>query len=167
MPQKKKQSPTKPKTVLVDTSIIVDLDRGKQDVIELCKQLTSTNSAYISTVTVSEILTGSYLRRDYKTAVNKAERVLSQFRWVALNGEVAKLVAELNAYLISKGQPIEYQDIAIAASFTFECCDVLLTENKDHFERLPNLKGKVMTPKDFSQKYCKGSPGATPEPSIS
>ena len=78
--------------------------------------------------------------------------MLSQFRWVTLNGEVAKIVAELNAYLISKGQPIEYQDIAIAASFLLECCDVLLTENKDHFERLPNLKDKVMTPKEFNQK---------------
>jgi predicted nucleic acid-binding protein len=60
-----------------------------------------------------------------------------------------KLVAELNAYLISKGQPIEFQDVVIAASFLYECCDVLLTENKEHFKRLPNLKGKVMTPKEF------------------
>jgi predicted nucleic acid-binding protein len=152
LPQKKKAATREPKTVFVDTSIIVDVDRGKEDVIELCKKLTSTNSAFISTVSVSEILTGSYLRKDFKAAVKKAEKVLSQFRWVSLNGEATKLVAELNAYLISKGQPIEYQDVAIAASFLLECCDVLLTENKDHFERLPNLKGKVMTPKEFSQK---------------
>ncbi len=138
--------------IFVDTSIIVDIDRGKQEVIELCKKLTSTNSAFISTVSVSEILTGSYLRRDYKTAVKKAEKVLNQFCWVPLNGEVAKLVAELNAYLISKGQPIEYQDVAIAASFLLERCDVMLTENKAHFERFPNLKNKVMTPLEFTQK---------------
>jgi predicted nucleic acid-binding protein len=152
LPQKKKTSVKEPKTVFIDTSIIVDVDRGKRDVIELCKRLTSTNSAFISTVSVSEILTGSYLRKDYKAAVKKAEKVLGQFRWVSLNEEAAKLVAELNAYLISKGQPIEYQDVAIAASFLLERCDVLLTENKDHFERLPNLKGKVMTPKEFLQE---------------
>jgi predicted nucleic acid-binding protein len=140
------------KTVFVDTSIIVDVDRGKEDVIEMCKRLTSTNCAFISTVSVSEILTGSYLRNDYKAAIKKAEKVLSQFRWATLNGETAKLIAELNAYLISKGQPIEYQDVAIAASFLLERCDALLTENKDHFERLPSLKGKVMTPKEFCQK---------------
>lgn len=139
------------RTVLVDTSIIVDLDRGREEVIELCKQLTSTDSAFISTVSVSEILTGSYLRKDFVAAVTKAERVLGQFRWVPLNGEVAKVVAQLNAYLISKGQPIEYQDVVIAASFLSACCDVLLTENKEHFERLPNLKGKVRTPKEFYQ----------------
>lgn len=136
----------------MDTSIIVDVDRGKQDVIELCKRLTSTNSAFISTISVSEILTGSYLRQDFKAAIKKAEKVLSQFQWIPLTGETAKLVAQLNAYLISKGQPIEYQDIAIAASFLVEGCDVLLTENKGHFERLPNLKGKVITPKEFCQE---------------
>ena len=152
MPRKNKKTTNETQNVFVDTSIIVDVDRGKQDVIDLCKRLTSTNCAFISTVTVSEILTGSYLRKDYKTAVKKAEKVLSQFRWVSLNGEAARLIAELNAYLISKGQPIEYQDVAIAASFLIECCDVLLTENKDRFERLPNLKDKVMTPKEFCQE---------------
>jgi predicted nucleic acid-binding protein len=151
MPPKKKKTLSQLQTVFVDTSIIVDVDRGKQDVINLCERLTSSNSAYISTVSVSEILTGSYLRRDYKAAVNKAEKVLSQFQWVPLDGEAAKLVAELNAYLLSKGQPIEYQDVAIAASFLLKCCSVLLTENKEHFERLPNLKGKVMTPKEFME----------------
>jgi predicted nucleic acid-binding protein len=153
---KKKKDATEVKIVFVDTSIIVDVDRGKQNVIDLCKQLTSTNSALISTVSVSEILTGAYLRKDYKAALKKAEKVLGQFRWVTLNGETAKLIAELNAYLISKGQTIEYQDVAIAASFLLECCDVLLTENIDHFERLPNLKGKVMTPKELCQEFSQG-----------
>ncbi|MCL1969994.1 MAG: type II toxin-antitoxin system VapC family toxin [Candidatus Bathyarchaeota archaeon] len=152
MMSQKKQTPNQLLRVLVDTSIIVDVDRGKQDVIELCKQLTSTNSAYISTVSVSEILTGSYLRKDHKNAVKKAEKILSQFHWVDLNGETAKLAAELNAYLITNGQPIEYQDIAIAASCLLENCDILLTENKEHFNRLPNLKNKVLTPKEYHQK---------------
>jgi len=152
MRQNKKRATKQLKSVLVDTSIIVDVDRGKQDVIDLCRQLTATDSASISTVSVSEILTGSFLRKDYKVAVRKAEKVLRQFRWVSLNGDAAKLIAELNAYLISKGQPIEYQDVAIAASFIVERCDILLTENKEHFERLPNLKGKVMTPKEYHQE---------------
>ena len=156
MPGQKQKTAKEGKTVFVDTSIIVDVDRGKEEVIELCKRLTSTNTAFISTISVSEILTGSYLRKDYKAAVKKAEKVLSQFRWIALNGEIAKIIAEINAYLISKGQPIEYQDVAIAASFLSECCDVLLTENKDHFERLPNLKDKVMTPKEFCQEFDQG-----------
>jgi predicted nucleic acid-binding protein len=156
LPGQKRKTTEEVKTTFVDTSIIVDVDRGKLEVIKLCKRLTSTNSVFISTVSISEILTGSYLRKDYKAAIKKAEKVLNQFRWATLNGDTAKIIAELNAYLISKGQPIEYQDVAIAASFLSEHCDVLLTENKDHFERLPNLKGKVMTPKEFYQKFGQG-----------
>ena len=133
----------------VDTSVIVEIDRGNTSSIELCKYLTSSDNALISTVTVSEILTGSYLRTDYTTAVSKAERVLGQFSWIPLNGVIAKLVAQLNAYLISKGLPIEYQDVVIAASCLVENCDVLLTENKDHFLRFPRLRGKVMTEKEL------------------
>ena len=151
MPKKSKTPVGEIQKIFVDTSIIVDIDRGKQEVIDLCRRLTSTDSAFISAVSVSEILTGSYLRKDYKTAVRKAEKVLSQFCWVPLSGEAAKLVAELNAYLISKGQPIEFQDVAIAASCLLICCDVLLTENKDHFERFPNLINKVMTPREFAK----------------
>lgn len=59
-------------------------------------------------MTVSEILTGSYLRRDYTKAVGKAKKVLGQFSWVNLDGVVAEKIALLNAYLITDGQPIEY-----------------------------------------------------------
>jgi predicted nucleic acid-binding protein len=141
------------KKVFVDTSIIVDVDRGKKDAIELCRLLTRTNSALISTVTVSEILTGSYLRNDYKTALGKAEKVLGEFTWVSLDGEIARLVAELNAYLISNGLPIEYEDVAIAASCLSTGCEILLTENKDHFARIPKLKSKVKTPKELLHRF--------------
>jgi uncharacterized protein with PIN domain len=77
MSQNKQQAPNTSLRMLVDTSIIVDVDRDKQNVIELCKQITSTNSAYISTVSISEILTGSYLRKDYKVAVKKAKKILA------------------------------------------------------------------------------------------
>lgn len=143
------------KTVLVDTSIIVDVDRGNKLVTSLCKTLTSSERAFISTVSVSEILTGSYLRRDYLQAAKKAERVLAQFVWVPLDGQVAKHVGEINAYLISKGLPIEYQDVAIAATCIVKGCDILLTQNKDHFSRIPPLRGRVMAPGEFAPRSSK------------
>ena len=132
--------------VLVDTSVIVDIDRGKQEVIEVCRKLTSDREAYVSAVTVSEILTGSYLREDYRKSVAKAKRVLGQFSWVSLDGQVAEKIAQLSSYLISRGQPVEYQDQAIAASCLVIECDFLLTNNKEHFKRIPALKNKVLTP---------------------
>lgn len=110
------------------------------------------HEASVSTVTVSEILTGAYLRRDYKKAVAKAKRVLGQFSWVNLNGTVAEKIGQLNAYLITEGQPIEYQDQAIAACLLTTSYDVFLTRNKTYFTRIPALKDKVFTPEEIKQK---------------
>jgi predicted nucleic acid-binding protein len=138
--------------VFLDTSIIVDVDRGKKKVINVCRKLTAQHEALISTVTVSEILTGSYLRKDYTKAVTKAKKVLGQFSWVNLDGTVAEKIAQLNAYLITEGQPIEYQDQAIAASCLMTGSDILLTENKEHFSRIPVLKNKVFAPEELERK---------------
>ena len=136
----------------MDTSVIVDVDRGKQEAIELCKKLTSEHNAFLSAVTVSEILTGSYLRKDYKTAVKKAEKVLGQFSWVPLDGKIARVIGQLNAYLLVRGLPIEYQDVAIAASCLVVGCDVLVTENNEHFARIVNLKNKILTPTELARR---------------
>lgn len=135
--------------VLLDTSVIVDIDRGRRTVIETCRKLTREHDGLVSTVTVSEILTGSYLRKDYVKAAAKAKRILGQFTWIALDGAVAEKLAQLNAYLIAEGQPIEYQDNAIAASFLVTESDFLLTNNKEHFTRIPALRERVLTPTEL------------------
>lgn len=138
--------------VLIDTSILIDVDRGRKETIQVCRELTANHEALVSTVTVSEILTGSYLKSDYVKAVKKAKRILGQFTWVDLNGVIAEKIARLNAYLITEGQPIEYQDQAIAASCLATKSDILLTKNKKHFTRIPTLQGKVLTPEELTSK---------------
>jgi len=138
--------------VFLDTSIIVDVERGKADAIEVCRKLTAEHEALLSTVTISEILTGSYLRKDYTKAIAKAKRVLSQFSWIDLDGAVAEKIAQLNAYLITRGEPVEYEDQAIAASCLVTNSEVMLTENKEHFTRIPALKQRTYTPEELKQK---------------
>ena len=41
-------------------------------------------------VTVSEILTGSYLTKDSKKSVLEAKRIMGQFIWVELDAEIAE-----------------------------------------------------------------------------
>ncbi len=137
--------------ILLDTSVIVELHRRNEATIRLIKRLIETDSQLIiSTVTISEILTGSYLRPDIKNAGAAAKRILGQFLWIDLDAEIAEKTAKYQAYLIAEGKIIGYQDSAIAATFSTTGADYLLTLNKKHFERIPEMKGKVYTPTEFT-----------------
>ena len=135
--------------ILFDTTELVEIDRGNPKVIDMCKRISRANAKLLlSSVTISEIFTGAYLKRDPK-AVLKVRRLLSQFEWIAMDDKIAEKTGELMADLISKGEGIEYQDIVIAATFLVSCGDYLITENIDHFSRIPSIKSGVYTAKGF------------------
>ncbi|HLC50247.1 MAG TPA: type II toxin-antitoxin system VapC family toxin [Candidatus Nanoarchaeia archaeon] len=139
--------------IVLDTSVIVEIDRKNPDVIKIVKKLIDNGSEIIlSMITVSEILTGSHLTKNAKESVLEAKRIMGQFIWVELDAEIAEKTAQYLAYLISHGKIIEYQDVAIAATFKATDSDYILTLNKAHFEHLPELSGKIYTPAEFSKK---------------
>ncbi len=135
----------------MDTSIIIDIERGNQEVIKLLDGLIldDDNYVFISSVVLSEIFTGTYLREDYKKAVKKAKELFSLFEVIPLDTGIAEIIGEINAYLIANGLPIEYPDVAIAATFLSKKGEYLLTENVEHFSRIPELKKKVLRPGEF------------------
>jgi len=136
--------------ILVDTSVIVEIDRQNKETVELLKSLVEKNiELVISAITVSEILTGSYLRRDVRESLITAKEILNQFLWIDFDGEVAEKTGQLLAYLIAEKKSIEYQDAGIAATFFVSHSDYLLTLNKKHFLVFPHLEGKVFSPSEF------------------
>ncbi len=138
--------------IVLDTSVIVEIDRKNEEVIRLIKKIIDLDhNILISTITISEILTGSYLRKDFKKSVSEAKRILGQFLWIELNSEIAEKTAQYLAYLITSGKIIEYQDVAIAATFKVTNSDYVLTLNKPHFESIPELRGKTYEPKEFAK----------------
>lgn len=139
--------------VVCDTSILVEIDRHSASVVALLQQLAEKQEELIiSTVTVTEILTGAYLRRDAQAAVPKARDVLNQFSWRDIDGQLADAAAKLNAFLIGEGKMIEFPDILIAATALVERADALLTLNRKDFLVFPNLKDMVRTPAEFVAK---------------
>jgi predicted nucleic acid-binding protein len=55
-------------------------------------------------------------------------------------------------YLITNGLPIEYQDVAIAATFIREKGAWLLTGNKKHFDIIPSVDKAAVTPAELKKK---------------
>ncbi len=77
--------------VFLDASIIVEIDRKNQAVIDIMKTLIDgDHEVLVSAITLSEILTGSYLRRDFQKAVETAKKILGQFIWIDFNGDSRK-----------------------------------------------------------------------------
>lgn len=139
--------------VLFDTSIIVEIDRKNKSAIDIVKSLIDKDAdLFISTVTLSEILTGCHLRDNYENASMEAKRILSQFLWMDFDSQIAEKTAEFMAFLIKKGKTIEYQDVAIAATFDSINGDFLLTLNKPNFENIASLKGRVFTLNELKGK---------------
>ena len=139
--------------ICFDSTILIEIARKRQESIDLTKNLMeNSHEIIISAVTVSEILAGVHRRENHEKAEQEAKTVLSQFDWISLNGEIAKKTGKLMAYLYQNGMIIEYQDVAIAATAIETNSDYLITLNKKHFERLPELKGKVFTPPEFTKK---------------
>ncbi len=141
--------------LLFDTSILVEIDRQNEQVVTLLKKwVQEGKELVISTITVAEILTGSYLHRDIRTAVLTAKEVLNQFTWLELDGEIAETTAKLYAYLLleKKEKSIEYPDVLIAATALAHNCDAIITLNKKDFCLFPHIKEKIYTPNEFEKR---------------
>lgn len=132
--------------ILLDTSILVSIDRKDKKTIEILKVLQKTHDLYLNVITMAEILTGSNLRKDHKKAIKTAKNLFNQMKWIDVNASTAEKIGEINAYLIAHGQKIELPDIIIAGSCLVHNIDLILTFNLKHFLRIPALKYRTLTP---------------------
>jgi len=138
--------------ILIDTTVLVEIDRNRKEIITLIKKLVKEHELYLSVITVSEILTGAYLRKDHDLAAIKAKLLMGQMNWVDVDPLIAEKAGEINAFLIINGLKIEFPDVLIAATSLVLKCDLLISSNKDHFQRIPALKNKVLTPLELKEK---------------
>jgi predicted nucleic acid-binding protein len=132
--------------ISLDTSIIVEIERRNEKIRGFIESLLERHEIFISVVVPSEVFTGTYLRIDYEKATQKAKGLFSKFEIIPLNMEIAEIIGKINAFLIANGSIIEYQDVAIAATFIYKMGDYLLTKNNKHFVRIPELIDRVLTP---------------------
>ena len=139
--------------IVIDSTVLIDIERKNKETLDLVKSLLANNEEIIiSTVTISEVLTGVYYIGKREGLLD-ARNVLSQFSTVALDAEVADKTAQFVAFLLKNGSPIEFKNVAIAATFAVTKSDFLLTQNKKHFEVIPEIGSKARTISEFKKIY--------------
>ena len=124
---------------LLDTDICSYIMRNKPPEARARMNAVPLDDQCISVVTLAELLYG--VKRSSKPAANRA--VLNAFlHHVTLlnwDAEAAEHYSEIRATLESKGVPIGSMDMMIAAHAK-SLGAIIVTNNRQHFERVPGLK---------------------------
>ncbi len=128
--------------LLIDTDVLVDLERGATSQIE---QLLGDEDRAISVITVSELLHGVHRARGAIRARRLAfvEHILAGLEAIPITDAVARVHADIWADLSERGELIGAHDLWIAASALAHGLGVA-TRNGAHFERVAGLR--VVTP---------------------
>lgn len=122
---------------LLDTTVLVDLLRGNEDVRRRLEAEDPADLA-ISTVTVSELMTGATLAADTHRELFAVELAIRPLRQLPLDGPSARRAGLIKALLDRKGASIGVADRLIAAT-ALEHDAVVVTSNAREFARVPSL----------------------------
>lgn len=128
---------------LLDTSVLVDIDRGGVD--ERVARLDDQGRHAVSIVSITELRLG--IEKQYgESAERRAnasedlDRLLSRFEILPLTRSVAISAAEIIDDLQRRGEPLrDLHDVYIGATARTERLTVL-TANVDHFDRMDGVR---------------------------
>lgn len=131
---------------LLDTSVLIDIDRGGAEVLTNARKLDVEGTHGVSVVTQYEFYWGIFRRYEqgstkYNEAMEKAELFFSRFKVLPVTSEMAIKAAEIGTTLISEGKEVDMIDTFIAATAVLNQL-TLVTANIDHFKNIDKLKIK-------------------------
>ncbi len=125
--------------VCLDTTFIIDLLRGKEEISSLKDNLDRTESKLaVAAPTIMELWVGAQLVSKSDEEKVKIDELLQSLIVLELNEHNAKLAGEIEAALISKGQVIDTEDCMIAG-IAISNGETLVTRDA-HFARIPGLR---------------------------
>ncbi|MBU2591868.1 MAG: PIN domain-containing protein [Patescibacteria group bacterium] len=123
--------------VIIDTSVIIDHLRQSSEgdtlLLKIAKAMPKENLA-LSVISVQELYEGKSTKNKEKEQLLLA--TISPLKILSYTYEIAQKAGEIAR---ESGQPIELADAAIAATAIVNNAE-LLTVNKKHFEKIPELK---------------------------
>ena len=125
--------------LVLDTSIIVDAQRGKLDLDFTLTKFAHTD-IFASAITVSELFLGIHFSREEfkQKRLSYVEGILEDLLIIDFDYELAQTHANISAQLRKEGNLIGPNDLIIAAT-CIHYQHSLLTFNIKEFSRVPNL----------------------------
>jgi hypothetical protein len=121
-------------TALVDTSVLIDYLRGRQDAAELLENERAAAPLHASEITRLEVLAGMQPAEEEETRL-----LLSTLVWHPVGTEVAEEAGSLGREWLPSHHTIDSADLAIAAT-AIRTGARLLTRNVRHFPMFTDLQ---------------------------
>ena len=128
--------------IIVDTNVFINVENGRLN-IDVLEQFSHYGEAYISVITVSELLAGVYLAKNSDERIKRSafvEGIISNIPSLNFDADVARTYAELYSQALQSKKTIsrnthDLQIAAIAINHGY----VVLTSNSDDFKKIPGL----------------------------
>lgn len=123
--------------MLIDTNIVVDLFRGKENTLQ---NLNTLPNIYLPVIALGELYIGTSRVSNKGKHLKELSDFLKSCTIVHINEETAKIYGSISTALYKKGKPIPTNDIWIAA-IAIQNKFTLITGDK-HFSEIAGLKIK-------------------------
>lgn len=120
--------------VILDTSIVIELFKGDQEVLNF---LDRQQNVFIATAVLAELYLGAYRSANVQKHIDQIKAFLLECTVLSADQTTAETCAKLKAALLKKGKPIPENDIWIAA--TALQYDLPLYTNDKHFSEVDNI----------------------------
>lgn len=124
--------------MILDSTFLVDVLRSAESVHELVANIDPTGTPFVSTITIKELFEGICLSDASDAERSAVRELLEDVNEIPFDREIAFQAGEINARLVSNGEPIDETDVQIGATALVHGYPVV-TRNVDHFERLDGL----------------------------
>jgi tRNA(fMet)-specific endonuclease VapC len=124
----------------LETDFLIDIIRQRPEAIQKLKQLESTGEKLsITPITATELFEGGSIVHREKE-MEKIESTIHSLQWLQYDVVAAQQAGELMSKLSQYGQKIGDLDTITAGIALRHNQNVIVTKNKKHFEKIPNLK---------------------------
>jgi predicted nucleic acid-binding protein len=125
--------------ILVDTTVVIDIWHGKQQISTLLKRYKEENY-FISAITITELYDGLGYTKEkkgkvvYKKIEEQIEKVLSGFHIIPLNIPILQESGALKGSLRAKGILLDIADCIIGVTAKLMNAEKIITRNARHFQ---------------------------------
>lgn len=124
--------------IVVDTDVLIDLLREKEDAVEKIKELEKNKGLATTDINAFELYFGAYNSKKKDKNLSSTKGLLKNLTLLHTTEEAMETGGRIYSNIKAKGKSIEIRDVLIAA-ITLQKGFSLLTRNRDHFEKIEEL----------------------------